>query len=514
MPAQTVFQKTARRSGILLPIFSLPSPYGIGTFGQEAKRFIDFLHESGQSYWQILPLGITGFGDSPYQNFSMYAGNPYFIDLDQLIDIHLIEADFVREFYWGDDPEMIDYGALYENRSKVLRAAYQRFRQSSSSQLQELKQAYAQFVAEEQEWLFNYACFMEIKNRLGGICWQDWPSLYRLYNKELLADFFSKNKTQCEYFYFEQFLFYQQWFELKQYALQKGIQMIGDLPIYIALDSVEVWSEPELFLLDQNLEPTFVAGCPPDYFSPAGQLWGNPLYNWATLKSQNYRWWVRRLTFNLRIFDLLRIDHFRGFEAYWAVPYGARTAIGGAWHKGPGADLFAELKRQIGELNLVAEDLGFLTDEVYALRDELGFPGMTVLEFAFDQTMESLYLPHNMGRNTIVYTGTHDNSTLLGWQRSAEPENVAFARLYFGVKSDDEAELAQAFMRSALTCVANTCILCFQDLLGLDDRARINEPGTAEKNWHWRFLPTDYAKLEAAKIFQMTKLSGRLKDVF
>ncbi len=508
MKKKKIIKKMPRGSGVLLHISSLPSNYGIGTFGQAAIDFVDFLKEAGQTYWQILPLGTTGFGNSPYQNFSIHAGNPYFIDLDLLADQDLVERERVQGFSWGDQGDKVDYGLIYQNKKQVLEEAYQNFNRGD---FHALKMEYLNFV-EENDWLFNYAMFMFLKDRFQGVSWQDWPDEFRYYNRDKLSQLYQDNKEAADYYYFEQFLFFSQWFKLKEYACENGIKIIGDLPIYVALDSVDVWSRPEIFYLDEKLLPIAVAGCPPDYFTPEGQLWGNPLYNWEVMKSDGYAWWVDRVRHALKLFDYVRIDHFRGIEAYWSVPYGEVNAIGGEWVKGPRKKLFAALQRELGEIRIIAEDLGFLTDKVYALRNSLGLPGMAVLQFAFDPSMTSNYLPHNIRRNALAYTGTHDNSTLMGWVLSLDEETKNLCREYLGLTENDPHAICRSLMRTVMTTVANVSILPMQDLLYLDDGARINTPGKADNNWEWRLWPGQYEPDLATRLRHLTFLSGRLPE--
>ncbi len=503
-------QQLPRRSGLLLPIFSLPSKYGIGSFGIEAFHFIDFLKKSGQTYWQILPLGTTGFGNSPYQSFSAYAGNPYFIDFDAFIELGFLSQAEVEEQRWQNVPDLVDYGLLYQHKKKMLKKAYIRFLAMADPAL---KKEITHFAEEQKVWLFAYACFMLLKEKFADEDWQKWPDQYKYYDEYLLTQFAKENKEDLEYYYFEQFFFFTQWQKIKNYARENDIQIIGDLPIYIALDSADVWSSPDLFYLDENLYPTIVAGCPPDYFSEDGQLWGNPLYNWEKMAEQNYAWWIKRLAFNFDIYDIVRIDHFRGFEAYWSVPYGSETARNGQWNKGPAYHFFDSIFSTLGNVRIIAEDLGFLTDEVYQLRDDYALPGMVVLQFAFEETMSSHYLPHNLNKNSIIYTGTHDNSTMLGWLKNEKPENVALSREYFSGEHSNSEEFSWTFMQQAMQSVSSTCILTVQDLLSLGDEARINTPGTTGYNWEWRLLPGQLNTQISKKLHRLTWISGRLNQV-
>lgn len=498
-----------RFSGILCHISSLPSPYGIGTFGEAARDFVDFLRVAGQKIWQILPLGTTGFGDSPYQNFSIYAGNPYFIDLEDLVKEGLLEDDALKQLDFGQDPSRVDYQKLWENRYTILRWAYDGYMYQKPEGLRE---AFKEFQ-EEADWLEDYCLFMAIKEAHGGISWREWPDELKRRDKKALVAFAEDNKDRMNFHAFLQFLFYRQWARLKRYATSNGIQILGDLPIYVAEDSVEVWKEPELFQMNEYFTPTFVAGCPPDYFSEDGQLWGNPLYDWDKHRETGYAWWIKRMKFALETYDIVRIDHFRGFESYWAVPYGDHTARRGAWLQGPKEELFEVLEDELGKLPVIAEDLGYMTKEVYAFRENCGFPSMKVLQFAFNPDENSDYLPHNMMENAVVYCGTHDNDTLQGWLDSAPARELDFARRYLGLS--DQEGYRWGMMRGAMTTIAKLCIFQVQDLLGLGNEARMNSPGKAVGNWQWR-LTEGALTLEIAEALRgLTQISGRLpKDYF
>lgn len=465
-----------RTCGILMPIFSLSGKYGIGTFGKSAYSFVDFLKKGGQTYWQILPLSPTNYGDSPYQSFSSYAGNPYFIDIETLIEEGLLTEEQANSFDFGGDPERIDYGKLYLGRPKLLKLAFQNFVPDKS---------YYDFLNQNAFWLDDYALFYAIKAKNPALSVGQWNKSLKTRDPERLAEARRELAEEIEFCKFCQFKFYEQWFALKGYANKNGIKIIGDIPIYVALDSCDLWTEPEQFLIDAELAPSFVAGCPPDAFSEDGQLWGNPLYNWEQMKADGYKWWKRRLGFALGIYDIVRIDHFRAFEAYYAIPAEDETAKNGSWQKGPGIELFEEIKKEFsGDLPIIAEDLGFLTPEVRALLRDTGFPGMKVLQFAFDAREESDYLPHNYTSNCVVYTGTHDNDTINGWTKTAASEDVKTARRYLHV--DDNEGFNWAMMRAAMMSVADICILMMADLLGLGSEGRINTPSTLGDNWQWR----------------------------
>ncbi len=489
-----------RGSGILMPVFSLPSRYGIGTFGKEAYRFIDFLQKAGQSYWQILPLNPVNYGDSPYQSFSSYAGNPYFIDLDMLIEDGLLTRGEVEAADFGHDRSTVDYGLLYENRLPILRRAYSRFKPERD---------FKEFCKNNDYWLRDYSLFMVLKNQRGDTAWSEWEPPLRDREEGAIAEVRERFEADIEFYNFVQFLFFSQWHTLKTYANEKGIRIIGDIPIYVALDSADVWSEREQFLLSPDGTPAAVAGCPPDAFSDDGQLWGNPLYNWETMKGDGFRWWKKRIEAALTTYDLVRIDHFRGFEAYYSIPFGDKTARGGRWNKGPGMELFSALFSQFGEnMPIIAEDLGFLTPPVRKLLADTGFPGMKVLQFAFDTREESDYLPHNYTHNCVVYTGTHDNDTIMGWTESAPSEDVRTAKKY--MHADDSEGFNWTMIRTAMMSVADTAIFMMPDFLGLGSEARINTPSTLGGNWLWRIDGGCINDWLAGLIRENTALYGRL----
>jgi len=486
-----------RSAGILLPVFSLPSPFGIGTLGKAAYNFIDFLKKAGQSYWQMLPLGPTVFGDSPYQTISSVAGNPYYIDLELLVADGLLSPSEIRSGFWGKDAGKVDYKALYEQREPVLRKAFRRsafyppeefavdedFRKAVY--FSSFKNETAVFRKENAFWLEDYALYMALKSHFGMKPWYAWedegirrrePGTVVRY-RELLWE-------EIAYHVFLQYEFYRQWEALREYGRKQGISFIGDLPIYVPLDSVEVWVFPELFQLDENRRPRAVAGVPPDAFSRQGQLWGSPLYDWGKMEEDGYGWWMERIAAAARLFDVIRIDHFRGLESYWAVPYGASTAMEGEWLPGPGIDFLREVRERFPELSFIAEDLGFLTAKVRKLVKESGFPGMKVLQFAFEEGGSSEYLPHRHTKNSVVYTGTHDNNTLWGWILSAPGEEVKFAKEYLGLSRKEGFD--KGVIRGGMSSVADLFIAQMQDYLELSGSARINVPGTVENNWCWR----------------------------
>ena len=491
-----------RSSGILMPVSSLPSPYGIGTFGKAAYDFADFLHAANQRYWQLLPLGPTSYGDSPYQSFSAYAGNPYFIDLDLLVKDGLLLQQEIDAVDWGSQGRYVDYGRIYQGRFAVLHQAKERGWQRDAA-------AVEAFVAENAGWLPDYALFMACKRHFGMKAWTEWDDEAIRLRKDpkVLEAYREKLREDVEFFTYLQFLFYRQWQQLRDYIHQLGIGIIGDLPIYVAMDSADVWAQPENFQLDERNVPTEVSGVPPDYFNENGQLWGNPLYRWDVMEQDGFGWWIRRIDGAAKLYDVIRIDHFRGLESYWAVPYGSTTAKNGRWVKGPGIRLVRALQSWFPQLELIAEDLGYPTPEVQQMLTDSGLPGMKVLEFAFDSRDASVYLPHAYQENCICYTGTHDNSPLQLWRQEAEAEDVAMAVRYLGLH---EAEgFHWGIIRGGMSSVARLFVAQIQDYLGLGAGNRINTPGTDSGNWRWRLLPGELTEELAEKIGSMTVLYGR-----
>lgn len=490
-----------RSAGILMPISSLPSPYGIGTFGKAAYRFADFLHEAGQKYWQLLPLGPTSYGDSPYQAFSTFAGNPYFIDLDTLIADELLTQTEVDACAWGTEPRYVDYGKIYESRFALLEKAKARGWSRD-------REAVAAFEAENARWLPDYALFMALKRRFGMKSWTEWPDEgARLHTPEAVARYRVELREDVELFTYIQFLFFRQWSALKHYINGLGIRIIGDIPIYVAMDSSDVWSEPENFQLDENKKPTEVSGVPPDYFSADGQLWGNPLYDYEAMRKNGFEWWIRRIGGATKLYDVIRIDHFRGFESYWSVPCGKTTAKDGHWVKGPGMSLVGVLTGWFHDIEFIAEDLGFPTPEVTQLLADSRLPGMKVLEFAFDSRDTSSYLPHSYGENCVCYTGTHDNSPLALWKDEAAPEDIAYAREYLGL--NDGEGFNWGIIRGGMSSVARLFVAQMQDYLELGLHHRTNVPGTQSGNWQWRLLPDEATPALARRIRRVTELYGR-----
>lgn len=517
-----------RSSGILLHPTSLPGPYGIGDLGGEAKDFVDWLADAGQSLWQVLPLGPTGYGDSPYAAFSSHAGNPLLIALESLVGIGLLgRAELEDGGPVASQENRVDYGRVIPWKSGLLVRAAERFIDGDGTGTGELRTAYRRFVADEASWLDDYCLFMDIKEHfdalaqeegISGAMWSNyWPKDLALRDREALAAWSDRpdHRRSMEVRKAIQFFFFSQWTELKAYANGKGISIIGDIPIFVAADSVDVWASPSLFLLDDRARPRYVAGVPPDYFSRTGQLWGNPLYDWAAMEEGGYRWWLDRIDASLSRFDWLRIDHFRGFEAFWAVPFGEATAEHGTWMKGPGRRFFDVLEEHRGTVPILAEDLGFITPEVQALRDTFSFPGMRILQFAFDakegnaaSAAKNPFLPHNYVRNTVAYTGTHDNDTMAGWLAAADQEELAYVRDYLGCVPGEELA---GCVRAVLGSVADFAILPFQDVLGLGAEARMNRPSTVGENWTWRATPEQLQdRRPIARLRRSCELYGRI----
>jgi 4-alpha-glucanotransferase len=495
-----------RSSGILLHPTSLPGPWGIGDLGPAAYQFVDFLAAAGQSLWQILPLGPTGYGDSPYQCFSAVAGNPLLVSLDALVDhglltrTELVEAASDRSF----DPDSVDYGAVMDFKLPLLRTSFARLKAGTSA---ETTAAFEQFKSANMGWLDDYALFMALKDAHGGASWNSWEPELRSRKAAALKAARKAHAEAIECHQYFQFLFFSQWAPLKAYANERDIRIIGDAPIFVAYDSADVWANPDLFFLDAEGNPTVVAGVPPDYFSKTGQRWGNPLYRWDRMAKQNYAWWVARLRAAFTQVDILRLDHFRGFAAYWEVPASEATAMNGRWVKGPGAALFSRLEQELGSLPIIAEDLGLITPDVDALRLQFDFPGMKVLQFAFDGHADNLYLPHYHVPNCVVYTGTHDNDTTLGWYMALDDAQCAIVRTYLG---RDGSDIAWDLIRAAMMSVADMAVIPFQDVLRLGADARMNTPGLLGRNWAWRFRPEAMNPGVAGGLRLFTALYDRL----
>ena len=489
-----------RSAGILLSISSLPSPHGIGTLGQAAYDFVDFLSDAGQKYWQMLPVGPISYGDSPYQSFSTFAGSPYSIDLDLLVKDGLLTAEEVAAPDWGGDPRRVDYGAIYRGRFDLLEKAFDRGWPRD-------EKAVKAFAEENASWLSDYALFMACKRRFDMAAWTAWPEDIRLRRPEAVARWTKELDRDVRFFTYLQFLFARQWDALKAYAHEKKVYIIGDVPIYVAMDSADVWANPKNFLLDEKNVPTSVAGVPPDAFTADGQLWGNPLYDWKRMAADGFSWWEARMRGMFSRFDVVRLDHFRGLESYWSVPYGDPTAATGRWEAGPGSAFIRMLHRKFPHNPIIAEDLGYITPEVQALLTQSGYPGMKVLQFAFDHREPSNYLPHRYDANCVCYTDTHDNTTLLGWMKEADPDDQLFARQYLGIGKQDD--LDWAILRGGMGSVARLFVAQMQDYLGLDETARMNTPGNPSGNWQWRLLPGEITPALAKKLKKFTALYER-----
>jgi 4-alpha-glucanotransferase len=491
---------TERAAGILLAVSSLPSPYGIGSLGEAAREWLRFLKDSGQRYWQILPLSPTSWGDSPYQRFSAFAISSYYIDLDALIEQGLLLPQEVNAVRWEKKANTVDYAVLYRRREPLLRMAWERFVQVPHAEFDE-------FCLQNSFWLDDYSLFMAIKKKHRGRSWLEWDKPLKLRESSVMRRIKRKLAAEIRYYSFVQYIACAQWQGIKNYAHSLGIAIIGDLPIYVAADSADAWANSGLFLLDEERRPLRVAGCPPDSFTSGGQLWGNPLYRWDAIAETGFAWWIARLRFNLSLYDIVRIDHFRGFESFFSIDAHAADAADGKWVKGPGLAFIEAVNRELPGAAIIAEDLGFLTAEVQALLEASGYPGMKVLQFAFDPREPGGYMPYTYNRNCVVYTGTHDNSTTMGWFKSAPPESVNFAIEFLGLNNNKEGHWA--FIRCALASVAQTAIIPMQDYLGLDDRARMNTPSTIGGNWQWRMLPGAATPALAQEIRRLTGLFGR-----
>ena len=496
----------ARTTGVLLPISSLPSKYGIGCFSKNAYDFVDWLKAAGQCYWQILPLVPTSYGDSPYQSFSTYAGNPYFISLEALIEEGVLTEEECDSVDFGDDESSVDYEKMYKGRYKLLRLAYERSNVSHN-------EAYNRFVDENSWWLKDYALFMSVKDIFDGKPWNEWAEDIRL-RYDYAMDYYRREcYFDIEFHQYMQFKFYEQWMKLKSYANYNGVRIIGDIPIYVAMDSADAWAHPELFQLDKDNVPMAVAGCPPDGFSATGQLWGNPLYNWDYHKNTGYAWWMERLGYVFKMYDVVRIDHFRGFDEYYSIPYGVENAMTGHWEKGPGIDLFNRMKQVLGDREVIAEDLGYVTDSVRWLVAESGFPGMKVFEFAFDSRDSGSandYLPHNYIPNSVVYSGTHDNETLKGWFEAISDEERQMARDYICDYHTPDDKIYLSFISTILMSKSDLSIIPMQDYLGLDNTCRTNTPSTVGKNWKWRVTEEQLSEELRDKLRELAMRYGRM----
>lgn len=495
--------KFKRSSGIILHPTSLPGKYGMGDIGPNAYKFVDFLVETKQKLWQVLPLGPTGYGDSPYQCFSTFAGNPILISIEKLVEEGLLdkkEADPKEPF----DDEKVDYGRVINYKNAVFRKAFDNFESNKKNGAETAK--FESFCERHSKWLDDYSLFMSLKGKFHGRPWIEWDHDIKLKQNDAVARYKHELATEIKFQKFLQYVFFKQWYELKAYANSNGVKIIGDIPIYVAFDSSDAWSSPSTFQFDSEMTPINVAGVPPDYFSKTGQLWGNPLYNWQALKDTGFKWWIDRIRSVEELVDIIRIDHFRGFAGYWAVPYGDKTAMNGKWEKGPGEDLFFAIKDAMGDLPILAEDLGFLTEDVHELRDKFNFPSMKILQFGFDSKEGSPYVPHLFTPNSVVYTGTHDNDTIVGWYDKAPAEDKKYVKEYMNT---DGKEIAWDFIRFAWASVAVFSIAPLQDILSLGSEARLNTPSVASGNWQWRFKWDQITPQIKEKLKKFTKLYGR-----
>ena len=493
-----------RQSGVLMHISSLPGKYGIGSFGQSAYDFVDFLVRTKQRYWQILPLGTTSYGDSPYQSFSAFAGNTYFIDFDILIEEGLLNESDVKGADFGDDPRKVDYAKIFDARRPIMEKAVARFLKAEDLS------DYESFVEENAAWLEVFAEYMAIKEHFDNLAWTEWPDeAIRRREAASLASYREKLADKLTYHRVTQYLFFKQWLRLKAYANEHHIEIVGDMPIYVAADSADVWAQPHFFKTDAVGKPTCVAGCPPDEFSETGQLWGNPIYDWEAMDKDGYAWWIERLRESFKIYDIVRIDHFRGFESYWEVPAGSETSASGKWVKGPDYKLFAAVKEALGDLNIIAEDLGFMTDEVIELRERTGFPGMKILQFAFNPDDESIDSPHLAPNNSVMYTGTHDNNTVLGWYKDEIDDATRQYMAQYTNRKEYET-VPHAMLRTIFASVSFMAIATMQDLLELDSAARMNYPSTIGGNWTWRMTAEELNPIVEGELYSLTKTYRRM----
>ena len=495
----------ARVAGILMPITSLSSPYGIGTIGKEARQFADFLKASGQKIWQILPVGPTSYGDSPYQSFSTYAGNPYMIDLDTLVEEELLDKAALESYDWGCDNGYVDYEKIYNSRFEVLHIAYKNFKENKD------QKAFNSFKRKNAAWIKDYALYMSVKKGFDMQAWTQWPDeAIKLREEAAIKKYERKYREEVDFWKWVQFEFYTQWADFRAYVNSLGIQLVGDMPIYVAMDSADTWANPDVFWLDENREPVCVAGCPPDYFSETGQLWGNPLYDWDYLKETGYDWWINRVEAAAKLFDITRIDHFRAFDTFYAIPYPAENAIGGEWKIGPRMDFFNKMRERLGDIPIIAEDLGELFDSVTELLQASGYPGMKILTFGFGDGWDNYFLPHRYTSNCVVYTGTHDNDTVNGWRATATQQEVDFAKQYCGIGENDN--FCWKLIEKCYESVADYCVIPLQDVLELGSEARMNIPSTLGGNWSWRVNPDMLTKEISDRLYNLAQTYSRLEE--
>lgn len=494
-----------RGAGILMPISALPSPYGIGTLGEESYQFVEFLKKAGCKYWQVLPVGPTSFGDSPYQSFSAFAGNPYFIDLEYLIQEQLLKKEEVNTYKWMESEDKVDYAVIYKNRFEVLKKAYKRSNHIEMA-------SYISFCKLNHNWLEEYSLYMALKNHFNNREWLSWDYDVKFRNSQAIAEYTVLLKEEIDFWKFCQYKFHEQWDKLKNYANENGVYLIGDIPLYVSMDSSDVWVHGDLFELDERKNPINVAGVPPDMFSSDGQRWGNPLYRWDRMEEDNFNWWRERMRISASLYDVIRIDHFIGIVNYYSIPAKCPTAVEGCWRPGPGKKLTDIIRDSIGNAKIIAEDLGVITPNVRALIHETGYPGMKVLEFGLDGPIENEYLPHNYSTpNIVAYTGTHDNETLVGYLHSKSESELSYLYKYFNVSIREE--LPDAIIRALYACVADVSIIQMQDLLKLDNKARMNYPSTVGNNWHWRIKKNQYNEADVKKLHTLAVIFGRIPEV-
>ncbi len=501
-----------RAAGVLLHPTCFPGDFGVGTLGKEARVFLDFLAEASIRYWQVCPLGPTGYGDSPYQCVSAFAGNPYLIDLMELSKAGILPSESLGPLLFLPG-ERVDYGSLYKLKWPILRKAFERFRAKPSAA--QLYGDFGRFKEKHVEWLDSFVFYQALKKKFQGAPWYEWPDECRTYERFLESDLRDEQlEEEAEAQRFYQYVFFGQWKKLRRYGRERNIEIIGDIPIFVSPDSADVWADPSIFQLDPgDLKPRFVAGVPPDYFSADGQFWGNPLFDWKELERTDFAWWMKRLKSNFELYDVVRIDHFRGFEAYWSIPFGAPTAKSGTWVKGPGLKFFRAVKETFPDARIIAEDLGSLSPEVFQLLADTGLPGMAVLQFAFGGESDNFYLPHNLKQNSVIYPGTHDNDTTLGWYSSCDEGTQDHLRRYLRISGED---IPWDFVRSAYESVSRLAVISLQDLMSLDTSARFNTPGSEQGNWQWRYSSDQLDQLRgesAGYLSELAELYGRLPDL-
>ncbi len=492
-----------RGAGLLLPISSLSSPYGIGTLGDAAYKFVDFLVDAGQKYWQVLPVGPTSYGDSPYQSFSAFAGNPYFIDLDYLVEEGLLTKSQIKKYPWGDNKEYVDYATMFESRFNVLRMAYE------NSDFEETKE-YAEFEEDNSYWLDDYSLYMALKFYFDNQDWSNWDDDIKARTPEAMERYKEELADDISFWKFCQFKFFEQWNKLRDYANEYGVEIIGDIPIYVAMDSADVWAHKDLFELDEDFKQVNVAGVPPDAFSEDGQLWGNPLYNWDRMEECDFEWWKERMHSNSKLYDYIRIDHFIGVVNYYSIKATSKTAKNGVWRQGPGKKLTDAIDSAIGDAKIIAEDLGVVSQPVKDLLEETGYPGMKIIEFAFGGGPKNEHLPHNYTPNSLVYGGTHDNETVVGYFKNLEGKNLRYALKYLGITK--KSEIPAAVLRAAYASVASVAIFQVQDILQLGNEARMNTPSTVGDNWKWRMTKGALKKSKANELRKLAIFYNRLDD--